>query len=138
MYSKTVKSFVVDPENSVFASQNGVLFTKSLYTLIQYPLAKNAIEQSVPDSTVEIAYGAFGDGGSIFYPENLGTLSIGNNVEVYGTGHFGRGYRDSRPANDSEIVIVGSYLEKMKKVFGSGLLIEEQLINRNAPLTFFE
>ena len=125
IHSNTVESFVVEAENDVFASQEGVLFTKNLYTLIQYPLAAKQVSYSVPSSTVEIAYGAFGDGGNIFCPKYLRMLSIGNNVAVIGAGHFGRGYRDFAPLNGSDVIVIEGYLDRLKRIFGSGLLVEE-------------
>lgn len=122
--SKTVERFTVDEQNSVYASENGVLFTKNLYTLVQYPLGAKNTSYEISSSTVEIAYGAFGDGGNVFYPKHLDTLIVGKNVTVFGACHFGRGYRDEMPLSSSEIVMIDGYFEIMKKYLGAGLVIE--------------
>ena len=120
---RTVEEFIVDAENTAFTAKDGVLFSKNLYTLIQYPYAFDANSYTVPSSTVEIAYGAFGDGGNVFCPKNLETLTIGKNVTVYGAGHFGSGYRDSAPQNNSEVITIDGYFEKLQKIFGTGLIV---------------
>ena len=125
IYAKTVEYYIVDAENDVYCSEGGVLYTKNFYTLIQYPFGRGDKSYRVSSSTAEIAYGAFGDGGNVFCPKNLKKLEIGANVEVYGACHFGRGYRDSIPSNESEIITITGYLEKMKKIFGFGLVIEK-------------
>ncbi len=110
----TIESYNVSEDNPAFASKDGVLFTKSLYTLIKYPLAKNLGEYTIPASTVEIAYGSFGDGGNVFCPKHLEKLTIPQTVEVIGAGNGGRGFRDSKPENASDILVVGDYLSRLR------------------------
>ncbi len=79
----------VHPDNPYFASREGVLFTASLYTLIQYPLARPEETYTIPDETREIAYGAFR---SLRY---LRQLTLGPRVENCGRMNFGEGYIDA-------------------------------------------
>jgi len=55
---KTVKDFVVDSNNTVFASQDGVLFNKAISTLVAYPSGK-AGAYYIPSSVDMIAREAF-------------------------------------------------------------------------------
>ena len=123
-YGKTIKAINVDEDNKVYTSVNGVLFTKSMYTLIQYPLASTASTYSIPKETTEIAYGAFGDGGNIFCPKNLQNLHLSENVKVIGSGNLGNGYRDEAPGEDANVSTIGNYLEKLQKIFEDGLYME--------------
>lgn len=120
-YCYTITEFIVDSDNPSFTSLDGVLFTKSLYTLIKYPLAKNQKSYTVPAATVEIAYGAFGDGGNVFCPEHLDKLSIPKTVEVIGASASNRGFRDSRPSDPSDVTYVEGYRLKLFAIFGLGL-----------------
>ena len=101
-----------------------MLFTKSLYTLIKYPLASVANSYTVPTATVEIAYNAFGDGGNVFCPENLTKLNILSNVEVIGAANGGYGFRDSVPENPNSISVINGYRERLYSMFGFGLSIK--------------
>ena len=111
-----IKEFKVDADNPYFASQNGVLFTKNLYTLIKFPNASAMTSYTIPEKTVEIAYNAFGDGGNVFYPKNLDKVVIGINVAYIGTGNYGKGYRDKTPANPADVLIVGEYLPILETI----------------------
>ncbi len=114
----TIENFVVSEDNPIFASKDGVLFTKSLYTLIKYPLAKKGASYVIPSATVEIAYGAFGDGGNVFCPEYLSQLTIPSSVEVIGAANGGKGFRNQTPLKPSDIVIIDGYLDKLYVIFG--------------------
>ncbi len=83
----TLQNIEVDPENPWFRSVDGVLFTKSLYTLIQYPNSHPRTEYTVPDETVDIAYWAI-------EPRYLTTIIFGKNVEGFGLANWGNGYAD--------------------------------------------
>lgn len=123
-YCYSIKSFTVHEDNSVFKSQNGVLFTKSLYTLIKYPLASNTTSYTVPSATVEIAYGAFGDGGNVFCPKNLTKLTIPGTVQVIGATNGGRGYRDVTPEGSNEVTYIDGYLERLYLMLKFGLTVK--------------
>jgi len=73
-----VEEIIVDPENPWFCSEDGVLFTKSKYTLIQYPNRNNRTSYMIPDETHLVVADSF---------ENcafLERLTIGKNVEIEG------------------------------------------------------
>lgn len=80
----------VDPENETFCSVDGVLFTKSKYTLIAYPNASSRTSYVIPDETVYIANGAFNS------CINLETLTIGKNVENAGVYNWGDGFPNEK------------------------------------------
>ena len=126
LYGKTVRTYIVDKDNDVYSSLEGVLFTKNLYTLIQYPYASNLSSYSVPGETVEIAWGAFGDGGNVFYPKQLKALDMGTGIAVIGAGHFGAGYRDETPLKQSEIIIIDGYYDALRRIFGFSLNIDSE------------
>ncbi len=50
----------VAPENSKFVSESGVLYTKDMTKLIQYPLASERTRFDIPNSVTEICTTAFG------------------------------------------------------------------------------
>ena len=85
-----VERYTVDDANPYFSDLNGVLFTKSLYTLIQYPYSAPAADKYViPDATGRIAKGSLN---GISSP--LGELVLGKNVEFIGYANWGEGYTD--------------------------------------------
>ena len=94
-----LESISVDEDNTVFETMEGVLFTESLYTLIQYPIGNKAIEYSIPDETAELANFSFGKGDI----GTLRTLNIGASVERVGTMNAGYGYRDSSDGGELNI-----------------------------------
>ena len=54
-----IKSIEVDPENKVYASENGVLFDKAMTELIKYPSSKKDKSYAVPEGVVTISDRAF-------------------------------------------------------------------------------
>ncbi len=85
-----LESITVATDNPRYASLDGVLFTKTLYTLVQYPIGNGATSYSVPDATVELANFSFGNG----TPGALRHLKIGRSAALVGTMNAGYGYRD--------------------------------------------
>ena len=83
-----LKDIFVDEENAYFASDNGVLYTKSFYTLIQYPRMHAGENYIISDKTYEIAVGAFS---AYNYLEDV---YIGANVKHDKFLSFGLGYSD--------------------------------------------
>ncbi len=55
----SLKSIVVDSTNKKYSSQDGVLFTKSASTLIQYPAAKTGKSYIIPDGVTNVGDFAF-------------------------------------------------------------------------------
>lgn len=123
-YCYTIESFTVSDDNNTFASKDGILFTKSLYTLIKYPLAKSGNSYTIPAETVEIAFGAFGDGGNVFCPEYLNRLVIPKTVDVIGALNGGRGFRDSKPTRVEDIYSNDGYIDRLYSIFGFGFTIK--------------
>ncbi|MCQ2463160.1 MAG: leucine-rich repeat protein, partial [Clostridia bacterium] len=56
---KKKKKYTVDPSNSVFCSDDGILFSKDMKKLFSYPANKAGELYNIPDSVSEIASGAF-------------------------------------------------------------------------------
>lgn len=86
-----LSSITVDENNPLYETVDGVLFTESLYTLIQYPIGNRASEYSIPEETVELANFSFGKGDV----GALRTLNLGASIARVGTMNAGYGYRDS-------------------------------------------
>lgn len=103
LYLPSLESIEVDAENRWFCSQDGVLFTKSLHTLIAYPPSRAGTEYRVPDGTVDIAYPAFA------YCRNLVTLTLGASVSELNVTNSGCGYREGdtaqTPANHGMLMM---------------------------------
>ena len=83
-----LENIYVDEANAKFTSVDGVLFTKSLYTLIQYPSANTRTEYVIPDDTHILAYWSFDQ------CAYLSKLTIGKNVDTVWYANWGGGYRD--------------------------------------------
>ena len=74
-----MSAFNVDPSNSAYMSENGVLYNKSKTNLIHYPAGSDAASFTLPSTVKDIqAHGFFGAASlqSVVLPENL--QSIGN------------------------------------------------------------
>ena len=52
-------SISVEISNTVYTSENGILFNKDKTTLIQYPAGKNETTYAIPDSVTSIGFAAF-------------------------------------------------------------------------------
>lgn len=86
-----VEQYIVASDNPNFTAKDGVLYTKSLYTLIVYPGGAPYVETFViPEETHEIAYGAF-----YLLEGNFSEIVLGKNVECIGIMNWGSGYHDS-------------------------------------------
>lgn len=120
----SIESYLVSAENPCFTSKDGVLFTKSLYTLIKYPLAKNQSEYTIPSETVELAFNAFGDGGNVFCPKHLDSLTIPSGTDIIGATGGGYGFRDKAPEDPSDATIASGYLTRLFNMLGFGLKVE--------------
>ena len=85
----SLQNIYVAEDSPKFTSKDGVLFTKSLYTLIQYPSANERTEYIIPDKTYILAYLSFEN------CQNLSKLTIGKNVNTLGMANWGGGYCDN-------------------------------------------
>ena len=84
----TVKSFTADPKNQYYSTQDGVLYTKNKYTLVEYPDASDMVQYTIPNETRRIFYNAFHQCSS------LKTLTVGENVNMIGIYSYGSAYHD--------------------------------------------
>ena len=89
-HCRTLESISVAQDNPYFTSRDGVLFTKSLYTLIQYPMGNKRTSYTIPDEVVYIACRAFG----VINKLSLEELTVGAGVEAVGKNNWGSGYYD--------------------------------------------
>ena len=77
-----LQSFEVNEKNTVYSSQDGILFNIDRTTLVRYPAAKTNVEYTVPDIVTEIQKGAFQ--GSKY----LQRIIVPNSVTSIGGGAF--------------------------------------------------
>lgn len=78
----SLTSFTVSADSSVYASVDGVLYSKDLRTLVRYPSAPSSSEFSVPEGTVTISAGAFESA------DSLTTVEIPASVTTIGSEAF--------------------------------------------------
>lgn len=105
----TVEWYKVDSANPYFTSVDGVLFTKSLYTLIAYPSGAPARDRYViPDATVRVANGAF-----THVSNPIKEVVIGPNVEGFGFANWGTGYWDAPPTGGFGGNVIGGEFGEM-------------------------
>ena len=74
--SDTVKTLVIDSNNTKFMTVDGVLYTKDGKTLLVYPMAKSGTSFAVDSGVTEIAYRAF------YGAKNLQTVEFASNAVV--------------------------------------------------------
>ena len=122
----TLENIYVSEENPYFTSQDGVLFTKSLYTLIQYPSSNKRTSYTMPDQVVFVAHYAFER------CQHLETLVIGSNVSGVGIPNWGSGYFDKA----SNGVIVNVVNGGWQRIYNSLCGEKKLLINENNPNYF--
>ncbi len=77
-----LQSIEVDPENTVYSSQDGILYNKQQTTLILYPFAAETDKFSIPDGVTEIGDGAFR------FCTNLQDVSAPNTTRSVGKAAF--------------------------------------------------
>jgi len=107
---KDVTEIFVSSENQYFVSLEGVLFTKNLYTLIQYPMANPRSEYHIPDETVFVALRGLSG------CSNLNTLTMGESLQRFGKQNWGYGYPDiafSNPIVDVAGILLGDLSETL-------------------------
>lgn len=75
-------SITVSPNNTVYASLDGVLYNKDLTTLIKYPTAKADATFDIPESVTTIGLGAFANA------TNLTSVNIPASVQTIETSAF--------------------------------------------------
>ncbi len=75
-----LSEITVDPNNSYFTAQDGVLFSKDMTRLIYYPVYKEAAEYVIPQGVKIIHEGAFSQG-SFAKNTTLKTITVPASVE---------------------------------------------------------
>ncbi len=98
----TLQSIDVDPGNALYASVDGVLFSKDGKTLIAYPRAREADAYAIPPTVTAV-------GDYAFWNARVREVSIPYGVQVLGNGAFYRSYITSLVLPDS-ITEVGDFL----------------------------
>ena len=101
----SIEKYDVSPDNPNFTSVNGILYSKDLKTLVQYPAGKTDKELSVPEGTEMLGFasceGALNlekvvipssvkmlDGASLYKCENLKEIKIEEGLEEIGNEVF--------------------------------------------------
>ena len=103
-YNFSLEEIIVDVGNSVYSSDNGVLFSKDKTVMLQYPLARVCDSYTIPDGVVTVEKGAAYQAPfkELNMPESLKyigqeafasssvlkTINFGKNVEVIGAYAF--------------------------------------------------
>lgn len=75
-------SISISPNNTVYASLDGVLYSKDLTTLIKYPVAKVGATFDIPAGVTTIGFGAFANA------TNLTSINIPASVQTIETSAF--------------------------------------------------
>ncbi len=117
MICSTNSRITVDAENKYFCSVDGVLFTKSMKTLVNYPANRAGGEYSIPEQTVWLATGAFS------LTKNLSRLYVGKNVVANGIACWGVYYDNSRNT------VSGGWRRiayDLKRTENTGIIVDEE------------
>ena len=83
-YCMSLTNITVDSRNPAYASIDGVLFDKSIRTIIAYPRKKTARTYTIPSSVTSIGNSAF------YFCYNLTSLTIPSSVMYIGDSAFSR------------------------------------------------
>ena len=103
---KKLKNIYVDDANPYFTDVDGILFSKDMKTLINYPGGRTAYSYTIPNGVTKLAYGAFGTARNLYYvyfPDSLTTIgtyaftwcsslqqvTLGKNITSIGNMAFG-------------------------------------------------
>lgn len=99
----SLTAITVDKDNEVYASVDGVLYTKDLSVLVKYPTSKAGTELTLPEQTVIIAAGAF----TTFYSNTpsliklekiyISSAAVEAGIRDYGYGYYSKKYTETNP-----------------------------------------
>ena len=81
-YDQDLKAIIVDPANEYYTSVDGVLFSKDMKTLIQYPMQKTDTSYEIPSGVVDIDCKAFA------YNTYLKEITVPTSVVSFGEDTF--------------------------------------------------
>ncbi len=104
MISPYMHTITIDEQNQWFTVQDNVLFTKNLYTLVQYPRADTRTQYVIPDETVIVAKNSITDGVGFA----LEKLTLGKKVKTVSQTNWGFGYPDSVEEDKGGNSVAGS------------------------------
>ena len=121
-FISTIEEYVVNKDNPYFTSLDGVLFTKTLFTLIAYPRANARTEYTIPDEVRYIADKAFGENQE-YGVKNLSTLIVNAKLEMVGVANWGKGYPNSENWNKIIDIIAGGWQETYDSLHGDKNII---------------
>ena len=119
----SLESITVDAQNPTFASLDGVLYTKSLFTLITYPAKKSNTEFVINEQTVCIANWAFSS------LDNLQKITITKNLKYIGVPNWGSGYLDKEPEGPGVVfinVVTGGWASLFSCLRGEKTIVIDQ------------
>ncbi|MBD5131622.1 MAG: leucine-rich repeat protein [Clostridiales bacterium] len=115
-----LEAIFVDEKNPRFCSQDGVLFSTDLYTLITYPSGRAGTEYSIPDETVYLAKNAFENSR---WSIDLQTLRLGKNLRNVGVTNFGDGYPYPDKTHRAYNFIIGEWNYILRMMSGTPKII---------------
>lgn len=97
-----LESIEVDPDNTAYASIDGVLYTKDLSVLMQCPAGKSG-EFSIPDSVTIIGDYAF------YGCDYLTSIIIPDSVTIIGDDAFSQCYKLTSVTIPNSVAVIGDY-----------------------------
>lgn len=113
-FNYSIENIYVSEKNETYSDKEGVLFTKNLYTLIQYPMSNKRVEYIIPEETAYVAYGAFRYSNPL--KTKLERLIIGKNIMQLGLANWENNYPDyQRPF---ENIVNGAWAEIYDNLVG--------------------
>ena len=118
--ARNLESIYVDEDNPYFSSQNGVLYTKNMLTLIKYPQAKAGNSFAVPDSVLYMAHGA------LLYLDSELTVNVGKNLRAFGLLSIGYCYVDSVLSTKEEETIKVNRIRDDRQYVTANIIIDGQ------------
>ena len=115
----SIEKFEVHPNNPHFTSVDGVLFTKDMKTLVNFPFYKDTINYTIPESVEKIAPYAF------YRCKELENILLPDNLKEIGNSAF------DRCTNLKEIIIPNS-VEKIEQYAFNGCdKLEKAVLSEN-------
>lgn len=80
---RSTANIVISESNPYFSTQDGILYNKNKTKLIYYPLAKEGSSFTLPESVVELAYGAFYRNINLESIENISQITTLKSMKTF-------------------------------------------------------